>query len=95
MRRKFGVVCHVKHDKGYWFVLDEDVRRFCHVSHWSEIEMPKVGDTISFELGPARNGGPDECVKAKPAQAPGADALVSKIITTEIEGVKVVRTEAI
>jgi cold shock CspA family protein len=54
MERKSGTVVHLVKEKGYWFILFEGRRIFCHVSNWSEVEMPSVGDHVSFELGPAR-----------------------------------------
>ena len=54
MERKTGTVVHVVKDKGYWFILFEGRRIFCHASNWTELEFPAVGDRVSFELGPAR-----------------------------------------
>ena len=54
MERNSGIVVHLVKEKGYWFILYEGRRIYCHVSNWSELEMPNVGDSVTFELG--RNG---------------------------------------
>jgi hypothetical protein len=52
--RRAGTVVDVIKDRGYFFILYEGRRIFCHVSNWSELEMPLVNDRVSFEVGPAK-----------------------------------------
>jgi cold shock CspA family protein len=76
MERKTGTIVHVVKDRGYWFILFEGRRIFCHVSNWSQVEFPAIGDRVSFEFGPARQSNfQDQAVNVRPEIAAGADAL--------------------
>ncbi len=80
MERKTGTVAHVVKDKGYWFILFEGHRIFCHASNWSELEFPAVGDHVSFELGPARQSGfQHQAVNVQPELKTGIQALAAPL----------------
>jgi cold shock CspA family protein len=52
--RRTGTVVHAEKERGYFFIQYQGRRIFCHVSRWSELEMPQVNDQVSFEVGPAK-----------------------------------------
>ena len=82
MERKTGAVVHVVKDKGYWFILFEGRRIFCHASNWSELEFPAVGDQVSFELGPARQTNfQHQAVNVQPEPSAGIQALAAGLKT--------------
>jgi hypothetical protein len=84
----------------YGFLWSEEVGRrvFFHVADLAGPD-PSVGDEMEFSLAPSRKPGfPDQAVNVrliKKANHPGAAALGSKITTSEVEGVRIVRTEAV
>jgi hypothetical protein len=69
MDRFIGPVAYVaKGDKGYWFILLNGQRIFCHIKHYSEIYPPQRGQLLSFELAPPRHAGlGPEAVNVRPA----------------------------
>lgn len=76
MERKTGAVVHLVKDRGYWFILFQGRRIFCHVSNWSQVEFPAIGDLVSFEFGPARQSNfQDQAVNVRPDVTAGVDAL--------------------
>jgi cold shock CspA family protein len=78
MERKIGTVVHVVKDRGYWFILFEGRRVFCHISNWSELEFPAVGDRVSFELGsPRKNTYQQQAVSIRPEPNAGIQALAT------------------
>jgi len=77
---RIGTVVNVQTQRSYFFILYEARQIFCHVSHWSELELPSPGDRVSFEIGPARSPKyPFQAVKVRPAEAiiAGIDALIA------------------
>jgi hypothetical protein len=51
MDRYVAPVAYIpKGDRGYWFVLFNGQRIFCHISNYSEIDVPPVGKLLSFSL---------------------------------------------
>ena len=57
-----------KGDRGFWFVLWNERRLYCHISNYSELEPPKFRDLVSFEIGPATR--PEfgiQAIKMRPA----------------------------
>lgn len=93
-----GIVVVFK--QAYGFLWSEELGRrvFFHVADVAGPD-PEVGDLMEFSLAPARKPGgfPDQAADVrlvKKAVHPGVAALASKITSTEIEGVTVVRTEA-
>ena len=66
---KSGVVVRWVSEKGFGFICAEQKRIFCHISAWSEVEEPVVGQHVTFETAPARNSGmPDQAVNVRPEQ---------------------------
>lgn len=81
MERQSGTVVYVVKERGFWFILCEGHRYFCHISNWSEIKMPAVGDQVSFEFGPSRQSGfQHQAVNARPDTHAGVTALASKAV---------------
>lgn len=68
-KRYVGPVAYVpKGDRGFWFVLWNERRLYCHISNYSELEPPKFRDLVSFEIGPAlRQEFGIQAVKIRPA----------------------------
>jgi cold shock CspA family protein len=87
--------------QAYGFIWCDEVGRriFFHIADFMAPADPTIGDEVEFSLTPSRKSGfPDQAASVrviKKAASPGAAALSSKITETEIEGVTVVRTEAI
>ena len=85
--RRIGTVAFIAPERGFWFVVSKGDRIFCHVANWSdtEVEMPKVGDRISFELGPGRTPNrPQQAIRMLmhsagllPDTTPGLNALAA------------------
>jgi hypothetical protein len=79
-QRRIGTVVNVQKQRSYFFISYEARQIFCHVSHWSELELPSLGDRVSFEIGPARKPQyPFQAVKVRLAGAitAGIEALVA------------------
>ena len=77
---RIGTVANVQKERSYFFISYEARQIFCHVSHWSELELPSLGDKVSFEIGPARKPQyPFQAVNVRPAGAitAGIDALMA------------------
>lgn len=93
MKREIGTVVHVVEKGGYWFILGKHGQYFCHISNWLEPNLPKVGDRVSFELGPSKFGRPDQAVKVLPELGAGAQELAhpSSETTTLPDGTTVTR----
>jgi|HubBroStandDraft_6_1064221.scaffolds.fasta_scaffold01232_3 hypothetical protein len=82
MERKIGTVVHVVKDRGYWFILFDSRRIFCHASNWSELDFPAIGDRVSFELGPARQSNfQHQAVNVQPELGTGIQALAAGLET--------------
>jgi hypothetical protein len=82
---RIGTVVNVQKQRSYFFISYEARQIFCHVSHWSELELPALGDRVSFEIGPARKPEyPFQAVNVRPAEAivAGIDALLAAQIAT-------------
>jgi hypothetical protein len=57
MERKIGIV-YSSNPKGWIFIyITPQERYFGHVSQIKSDRLPVVGDRVSFEMAPARNGG--------------------------------------
>lgn len=90
MAREIGTVVHVVADKGYWFILGKERRYFCHSANWSEANPPRVGDRVSFEIGPGKPGKSDQAVRVRPELSVGAESLLNSSVTVQnIGGVDV------
>jgi hypothetical protein len=50
-----GRVTRVLIERGFFFVTYGERELFCHVRSWSELDFPKVGEAVSFEVIPSRN----------------------------------------
>jgi cold shock CspA family protein len=76
MERYIGLVAHTVEDRGYFFILYNGQRIFCHASHWSEFKFPGLGDRVSFEIGPGRGSrNPLQAVNVRPEFGLSADPL--------------------
>src|SRR5439155_16744145 len=74
-QRYTGVVSHLAKDRGYFFILYNGQKVFCHRSNWSEFEFPEVWDQVSFEVGPGHNNFPHQAINARPEHGLDADPL--------------------
>ena len=76
MERYDGVVVRWS-EKGFGFLFNDEINRrvFFHISEWHRATEPKVGEGVTFELGPSRiQGKPEAAVNVIPFDT-GADAF--------------------
>lgn len=81
--REIGTVVHGVFDRGFWFVVSSTGRYFCHAANWSEVNPPRVGDRISFELAENSRNGKLQAINARPEPvdyAVGAQTLAKSPI---------------
>lgn len=73
MARRLGTLVHWDDDRGFGFIEGTDRQRvFVHISEIERIATrPRIGDQISFETGPGRNGKPE----ARMARIAGANPV--------------------
>jgi hypothetical protein len=75
-----GPILHVVPHRGFFFVFYEGRRIFCHVSRWSELKLPAVGDIVSFEIGPGRKPQyPFEGIAVRPATKEESDTWNAQV----------------
>ena|SRR5215469_14908573 len=90
MERQIGIVSFVVKDKGYWFILSNGERIFAHISHYSQMNPPSVGDTVSFEVGEGRYpNSKKQAVKIRLENTPatvGAKALEAATVERAVVG---------
>ena len=90
-----GVVKHWDLRRGFgWLKVSNGRDYFCHIKNWLETDAPTVGRAVEFELGPGRNGKPDQAINVRYVVNAGAAALASTRIET-INGVDVVVRTAV
>lgn len=81
MNRYVAPVAYVAQgNRSFWFVLWNGRRIYCHISNYSELQPPRIGDWLSFELGPGRRPELGEmAINIRPAKKEklhvGADSL--------------------
>jgi hypothetical protein len=81
MDRHVAPVAYIpKGDRGFWFVLFNGQRVFCHISNYSEVDVPPVGKLLSFELSAGHRPelGP-QAVKIRPATKEELNACVDAL----------------
>jgi hypothetical protein len=76
-----GVITKTVPERGFMFVSFGERQLFLHLKQWSEIEYPKVGQQIAYDIAPSKDPRYKwEAVNARPASQDvenGASALAS------------------